>query len=104
MGETEEGSGAWTDPVGRVAPLDWATDIIAAGAGTAPRLNTARRDKGGVTHICRGAIAGIASYEGSDKCRPGLASHKTKQSDNTNNNSNSSTKKRTKQETPGATA
>ena len=93
MGETEEGSGAWTDPVGRVAPLDWATDVIAAGAGTAPRLNTARRDKGGVTHICRGAIAGIASYEGSDKCRP---SHKTKQSDNTNNNSNSSNKKRDK--------
>ena len=50
MVETAEGSGAWTDPVGRVAPLDWATDVIAAGAGTAPRLNTARRDKGGVTH------------------------------------------------------
>ena len=50
--ETKEGSGAQTDPVGRVAPLDWATDVIAAGAGTAPRLNTARRDKGGVTHFC----------------------------------------------------
>ena len=73
-----------------------ATDVIAAGAGTAPRLNTARRDKGGVTHICRGAITGITSYEGSDKCRPGLASHKPKQSDNNNNNSNSSTKKRDK--------